>query len=134
MPLNIYINTVEKNLGNPLIHNKINPVITQYFIDKYSAIIKNDKKNCDIKIISNINTIKGNDNQNEWGIYKTLADFNILVTACDSNQELFKYSINNIQGGDFESYKHSGNQAINNLVNHLKENILPKIDNSFSQI
>lgn len=132
LPINCFINSKETNLGKKIMYQKLNPIITQHFIDSYSGIILQDKDNCDLDITLELETFKGNDGANDWGIYKTLADFKFIVSSCETNQEIFKYSLNQIQGGDFESHENAGSQAINNLATQLKKEILPLLDKSLS--
>jgi len=132
LPLHFYIKSNETNIGKRLDHQKLNPIISQHFIESYSGVILQEKDNCDLEVSIELKTFKGNDGENEWGIFKTFADFEIVISSCQTKQELFNYSLNQIQGGDFESHKNAGSQAINNLATKLKKDILPLLDKSLS--
>ena len=133
MPLNIFIQTNESNLGEPLIPLQLNPIITQHFIDNYAGNILENQNGCDLNVIATATTKKGNDGSNDWGIFKSFADLHFSVLSCNSSQELFQYSLNQIQGGDFNSHKNAGSQAINNLATQLNKEIFPLMDKSFFQ-
>ena len=131
VPLNIFIQTNESNLGEPLNPLQLNPIITQHFIDNYSGNILDNQNDCDLNVSATATTKKGNDGSNDWGIFKSFADLHFTVLSCDSSQELFQYSLNQIQGGDFNSHKNAGSQAIKNLSTQLNKEIFPLMDKSF---
>ena len=79
VPLQFYIQSEEMNLDKKLENKKIYPILSQYIIDNYSGIISNSKENSDLFISLKLNTYKGNNGNNEWGIYKSFADFDIQV-------------------------------------------------------
>ena len=133
LPLNIFVESNELNLGEKLNPLQIYPIISQHFINNYSANLVDNSSFCDIKVNAHVSTEKGNNGENEWGIFKTFADFKISILACNSNQELFNFSEDQVQGGDFESHKNAGSQAINNLATQLENKILPLLDKSLTQ-
>ena len=133
LPLQFYIQSEELNLNKKLENKKLYPIVSQYIVDNFSGIISNNKENCDLIIKLNLKTYKGNNGENEWGIFKTFADFKMQVLMKESNQELFNFSLDQIQGGDFESHKNAGSQAINNLATQLKNEILPLFNASLIQ-
>ena len=133
IPINIFIETEETNLGEFLKQKRIYPLISQHFIENYSGNIVQNYIDCDIKVHAITSTKKANGENNKWGIYKSFAELNLIVNSCETNQELFQYSLTQIQGGDFNSHKNAGSQAINNLTTTLKNEIFPLMDKSFYQ-
>jgi len=132
IPLNIFIDSDEKNLEEKLNPNVLTPIITQHFIQKYKSNIITNSSKCDLKIELKVNTKKGNKGSNDWGIYKSFADLHFSISSCETDFELFQFSLNQIQGADFTSHKNAGSRAINNLATQIKKKILPLMDKSFS--
>ena len=130
LPLKFYIHSKEFNLNKKLVDKKIYPIVSQYIKDNYSGIISNKKEKSDLIINLNLNTYEVNNKDNQWGIYKSIADFTMQVIIEDTYQELFYFSTDQVQGGDFSSFENAGSQAINNLAKQLKSEILPLLNNS----
>jgi hypothetical protein len=132
LPLNIFIESEENNLETKLDPKLITPIITQHFIENYKSNIIDSASFCDLKINLRVNTKRGNNGSNDYGIYKSFSDLHFSITSCEEELELFQYSSNQIQGADFTSHKNAGDQAINNLATQIKKGILQLMDKSFS--
>ena len=128
VPLNIYVNSIEKNLDKPIQSNLAEPLIKEYLSKNIHAEFTSEEE-ADLIIKFNINTDKKGDDPNEWGMYQTLGSGTLSVYNAETGVELFSKTSGNVGGAHFHSNETSGMDAIEEIVDKVvKENLQEMID------
>ena len=127
-PLKVYFSADEINLGRKSDLPHILPILSDHFLTKYRAVKVNSIRESDISISSKSESKKGNSGENEWGIFKAMAECMITVTLTSADQNLYMGTLHHIQGSDFTSYKSAGSKALKNLAIQIVQALLPEMD------
>ena len=125
-PPQIYINIIEKNLGESTANPYIQPVINEFFSHNFSANFI-DSNEADLMINGIVNTRALSDKPNEYGIYQVFGDMTIAISKGETGEELLEKSFNHIQGSDFQSNREAANQSLKRMSEKIKKDFLPEI-------
>ena len=127
-PIKVYIDADEMNLGRKSNRPQILPILSDHLLVKYKAVKVNSEEESDISIMVKSESKKGNSGDNEWGIFKAMAECMITVTLTSEDQNLYMGTLHHIQGSDFTSFKSAGSKALNNLATQIVLTLLPEMD------
>ena len=125
-PPKIFIQISENNLGEATVNPYIQPVITEFFAQNFSANFV-DTNNADLIISGSVNTRFVSDTPNDYGIYQVFGDATISITNGETGQEILKKSFNKVQGSDFQTNKEAANQSLKKMSEKITEDFLPEI-------
>lgn len=127
-PIKIYIDADEINLGRKSNRPQILPLLSEHFLTKYKAVKVNSVDESDISVLVKSESKKGNSGDNEWGIFKAMAECMVTVTLTSEDQNLYMGTLHHIQGSDFTSFKSAGSKALKNLASQIVLTLLPEMD------
>ena len=125
-PPKIFIQISENNLGEATVNPYIQPVITEFFAQNFSANFV-DTNNADLIISGSVNTRFVSDTPNDYGIYQVFGDATISITNGETGEDILKKSFNKVQGSDFQTNKEAANQSLKKMSEKITEDFLPEI-------
>ena len=126
IPTKIFIQILENNLGEATVNPYIQPVITEFFAQNFSANFV-DTNNADLIISGSVNTRFVSDTPNDYGIYQVFGDATISISNGETGEEILKKSFNKVQGSDFQTNKEAANQSLKKMSEKITEDFLPEI-------
>ena len=115
----IYFENIIKNLDDTAPSSKVVDVISQCFINKYSAIFVKDKKDSDILLRLQVSTLEHKERVSDIYPYFVHASGSISLTDTRTNVEVFNHEISEKKGSDFQSIEKAGINALKNLAEAL---------------
>ena len=115
----IYFENIIKDLDDTAPSSKIVDVISQCFINKYSAIFVKDKKDSDILLRLQVSTLEHKERVSDIYPYFVHASGSISLTDTRTNLEVFNQEISEEKGSDFHSIEKAGINALKNLAEAL---------------
>ena len=115
----IYFENIIKDLDDTAPSSKIVDVISQCFINKYSAIFVKDKKDSDILLRLQVSTLEHKERVSDIYPYFVHATGSISLTDTRTNVEVFNHEISEKKGSDFQSIEKAGINALKNLAEAL---------------
>ena len=125
-PPKIFIQISENNLGEATVNPYIQPVITEFFAQNFSANFV-DTNNADLIISGSVNTRFVSDTPNDYGIYQVFGDATISISNGETGEVILKKSFNKVQGSDFQTNKEAANQSLKKMSEKITEDFLPEI-------
>jgi hypothetical protein len=125
-PPKIFIQISENNLGEATVNPYIQPVITEFFAQNFSANFV-DINYADLIISGSVNTRFVSDTPNDYGIYQVFGDATISISNGETGEEILKKSFNKVQGSDFQTNKEAANQSLKKMSEKITEDFLPEI-------
>ena len=125
-PPQIYIHIIENNLNEETANPYIQPVITEFFSQHFSANFI-DTNDADLLIIGTVNTRAVSDSPNDYGLYQVFGDITISISNGETGKELLGKSFNKIQGSDFQSNREAANQSLKKMSEKITADFLPEI-------
>ena len=115
----IYFENIIKDLDDTAPSSKVVDVISQCFINKYSAIFVKDKKDSDILLRLQVSTLEHKERVSDIYPYFVHASGSISLTDTRTNVEVFNQEISEKKGSDFQSIEKAGINALKNLAEAL---------------
>ena len=115
----IYFENIIKDLDDTAPSSKVVDVISQCFINKYSAIFVKDKKDSDILLRLQVSTLEHKERVSDIYPYFVHASGSISLTDTRTNVEIFNHEISEKKGSDFQSIEKAGINALKNLAEAL---------------
>ena len=115
----IYFENIIKDLDDTAPSSKVVDVISQCFINKYSAIFVKDKKDSDILLRLQVSTLEHKERVTDIYPYFVHASGSISLTDTRTNVEVFNQEISEKKGSDFQSIEKAGINALKNLAEAL---------------
>ena len=115
----IYFENIIKDLDDTAPSSKVVDVISQCFINKYSAIFVKDKKDSDILLRLQVSTLEHKERVSDIYPYFVHASGSISLTDTRTNVEVFNHEISEKKGSDFQSIEKAGINALKNLAEAL---------------
>ena len=115
----IYFENIIKDLDDTAPSSKVVDVISQCFINKYSAIFVKDKNDSDILLRLQVSTLEHKERVSDIYPYFVHASGSISLTDTRTNVEVFNHEISEKKGSDFQSIEKAGINALKNLAEAL---------------
>ena len=115
----IYFENIIKDLDDTAPSSKVVDVISQCFINKYSATFVKDKKDSDILLRLQVSTLEHKERVSDIYPYFVHASGSISLTDTRTNVEVFNHEISEKKGSDFQSIEKAGINALKNLAEAL---------------
>jgi len=125
-PPQIYIQISENNLGESTVNPYIQPVITEFFAQHFSANFV-ETNNADLIINGLVNTRAVSDMPNEYGIYLVFGDVTVSISNGITGEQIIEKSYNKVQGSNFQSNKEAANQSLKKISEKITEEFLPEL-------
>ena len=115
----IYFENIIRDLDDTAPSSKVVDVISQCFINKYSAIFVKDKRDSDILLRLQVSTLEHKERVSDIYPYFVHASGSISLTDTRTNVEVFNHEISEKKGSDFQSIEKAGINALKNLAEAL---------------
>lgn len=118
--LSFYIESDETNFGRKLSILHVEPKLKQAFSEKGFTFTENMNK-ADIYVKVNAKSREGSE---MYGMYTAFVDLSVSVVDMDSGDEIYKCSLNNVNGQGL-NFEKAGLKAFEKAADEISEDMLP---------